>query len=408
MAEQLKVLTIIPARGGSKSIPRKNIRALAGHPLLSYSIAAGLQAESVDRVVISTDDEEIAEIAQQLGAEAPFIRPKALAQDETTDFPVFKHALDWLAEHESYTPDIIVQLRPTSPLRPPDCVDRAATLLQEHPEAHSVRGVIPSGQNPYKMWRISGEGTLEPLLQDGLVEPFNMPRQKLPQTYWQTGHIDAIRRGTIETGSMSGEVILPLIIDPRYAVDIDTERDHERAEWLIRQGNLPLVKPGPTPRPLPTDVRLLLLDFDGVLTDNRVWIDTDGRELVAANRSDGWGIARLKEKGVRIVVLSTETNPVVTARCNKLGIDVLQGLDDKAKAVESLLKDEKIDQRSAIFVANDENDLPAFSKVACAVVVADAHPSAKSKADIILKQKGGYGAVREICDLLIDQMEAKT
>jgi YrbI family 3-deoxy-D-manno-octulosonate 8-phosphate phosphatase len=257
------------------------------------------------------------------------------------------------------------------------------------------------------MWRISGEGQLEPLLQDGFDEPYNMPRQKLPQTYWQTGHIDVIRRETIEAGSMTGEVVLPLILDPRYAVDIDTERDHERAEWLVRQGDLPLVKPGPSPRLLPADVRLVLLDFDGVLTDNRVWVDTDGKETVAANRSDGWGIARLKDKGVRIVVLSTEANPVVTARCNKLGIEVLQGLEDKAKTVETLLKDEKIDSGSTIFVGNDQNDIPAFSKVACAVVVADAHPSAKSKADIVLKQKGGYGAVREVCDLLIDQMEAE-
>lgn len=402
------VLAIVPARGASKSVPRKNLRMLVGHPLIAYSIMAGLQSKSVTRVVVSTDDEEIAEIARQYGAEVPFMRPAALAQDETTDFPVFKQALEWLDENESYRPEIIVQLRPTSPLRPPDCLDKAVRLLQEHPEATSVRGVIPSGQNPYKMWRISGEGQLEPLLHDGFDEPYNMPRQKLPQTYWQTGHIDVIRRETIEAGSMSGKIILPLIMDLRYAVDIDTERDYERAEWLIRQGDLPLIKPGSNPRQLPADVRLVLLDFDGVLTDNRVWVDTDGRELVAANRSDGWGIARLQDKGVRIVVLSTETNPVVAARCNKLGIEVLQGLEEKAKAVERLLKDAKINPGSVIFVGNDENDIPAFSKVACALVVADAHPSAKLKADIVLKQKGGYGAVREICDLLISQMEAKS
>jgi len=406
MSEISRIIAIVPARGGSKSLPRKNIRTLAGHPLLAYSIAAGMQAESVDRVIVSTDDEEIAQVARQYGADIPFIRPEALAQDETTDFPVFKHALDWLKQHEAYSPEIVIQLRPTSPLRPPNCIDQAVMLLQKHPEAHSVRGVIPSGQNPYKMWRLNNEGRLQPLLLDGFEEPYNMPRQKLPQTYWQTGHIDVIRRETIETGSMSGEVILPLILDPRYAVDIDNERDHERAEWLIRQGDLPLVKPGPSPRQLPADVRFVLLDFDGVLTDNRVWVNSDGIEAVAANRSDGWGIARLKEKGVRIVVLSTETNPVVTARCNKLGIEVLQGLEDKAGAIESLLKDEKIDPGNAIFVGNDQNDIPAFSKVACAVVVADAHPSAKSKADICLKQKGGHGAVREICDLIIGQMEA--
>ncbi|TFH31666.1 MAG: hypothetical protein E4G99_13690, partial [Anaerolineales bacterium] len=320
---------------------------------------------------------------------------------------VFMHALDWLKQHESYSPDIVIQLRPTSPLRPPDCVDQAVAYLQEHPEAHSVRGVIPSGQNPYKMWRLNELGTLQPLLPDGFDEPYNMPRQKLPQTYWQTGHIDAIRRETIEAGSMSGAVILPLILDLRYAVDIDTVRDHERAEWLIRQAEMPLVKPGSSPRSLPDDIQLLLLDFDGVLTDNRVWVNAEGGEWVAAHRGDGWGIAQLKEKGVRVVVLSTETNPVVAARCQKLGVEVFQSLTDKARAVETFLKNEKIDPGGVIFVGNDQNDIPAFSKVACAIVVADAHPSAMSAADMVLKQSGGFGAVREICDLLIHQLEAK-
>lgn len=401
------ILGIVPARGGSKTFPRKNIRNLAGHPLLAYGIAAGLQSDSIGRVIVSTDDEEIADIAKQYGADVPFMRPAALAQDETTDYPVFKHALDWLNEHESYKPEFIVQLRPTTPLRPPDCVDRAIELLQSNSGASSVRGVIPSSQNPYKMWHINNNGQLKPLLETDFDEPYNMPRQRLPQTYWQTGHIDAIRREAIEAGSMSGEVILPLILDSRYAVDIDNARDHERAEWLIRQGDLPLVIPGKNLRPFPKDVKLVLLDFDGVLTDNRVWVDADGRESIAANRGDGWGIARLKEAGVRIVVLSRETNPVVAARCQKLGVEVRQSVQDKAKAVEDLLKKGEIDPGATIFVGNDENDLPAFPKVACAVVVGDAHPSVLAKADIILNERGGYGAVRELCDIIIHQMEAK-
>ena len=149
------------------------------------------------------------------------------------------------------------------------------------------------------------------------------------------------------------------------------------------------------------------VNFDGVLTDNRVWVDADGRELVAANRSDGWGIARLKEAGVRIVVFSTETNPVVTARCEKLGIEVFQGLDNKAETVKSFLLQEKIDSGATIFVGNDENDIPTFPLVGCAIVVGDAHSRAKSQADFVLKSQGGYGAVREICDRILAQMEAK-
>jgi len=121
----MQILAIIPARGGSKSIPRKNIRPLAGHPLIAYSIAAALGSQSVTRTIVSTDDEEIAAVARQYGAETPFLRPVELAEDQTTDLPVFQHALACLAEQEAYHPDVIVQLRPTSPIRPPDCVDQA-------------------------------------------------------------------------------------------------------------------------------------------------------------------------------------------------------------------------------------------------------------------------------------------
>src|SRR5512140_1055395 len=130
-----EVLAIIPARGGSKGIPRKNIRDFAGYPLIAYSIAAGLQAKSVTRVIVSTDDQEIAAVARQCGAETPFLRPAEFAQDTSTDLPLFQHALAWLAEHEGYHPDVVVQLRPTSPIRPPTLVDEAVRLLLDHPEA---------------------------------------------------------------------------------------------------------------------------------------------------------------------------------------------------------------------------------------------------------------------------------
>ncbi len=406
MNSKNEILAIIPARGGSKTVPRKNIQPLAGHPLIAYSIAAGLQAQRVSRVIVSTDDEEIAEISRSYGAEVPFLRPSALAQDKTVDLPVFKHALEWLAENEAYHPEIIVQLRPTSPLRPPDCVDSAIGILLGNNDSDSVRGVILSGQNPYKMWRISPEGNLRPLIDNDFEEPYNMPRQQLPQTYWQTGHIDVIRTSTIlEKGSMSGDIILPLIMDPRYAVDIDTARDHEHAQWILGHSDLPLIRLGRKARPLPQKVELVIFDFDGVMTDNRVWVDADGRELVSANRGDGWGVARLKETGTQIVVLSRETDPVVAARCRKLGIEAIQGIKDKAKALRELMESRGIDANQTIYLGNDVNDVICFPLVACALVVEDAHPDAKARADIILTKRGGQGAVRQLCDILIRNIE---
>ncbi len=164
MVKKPEVLAVIPARGGSKGIPRKNIRDFAGYPLIAYSIAAGLQSHTVTRTIVSTDDEEIAAVARQYGAETPFLRPAEFSQDKTIDLPVFKHSLEWLAEHENYHPDVLVQLRPTSPVRPRNCVDDAVQILLDHPEADSVRGVVDAGQNPYKMWQIEkSSGQMRPL-----------------------------------------------------------------------------------------------------------------------------------------------------------------------------------------------------------------------------------------------------
>ena len=401
-----EVLAIVPARAGSKSIPRKNIRAFGGHPLLAYSIAAGLNASRVNRVIVSTDDHEFAELAKEYGAEVPFLRPNVLAADETPDLPLFQHALHTLAESEDYRPDIVVQLRPTSPLRPPDCLDRAVELLLENREADSVRGVVLSGQNPYKMWRMDPERALEPLIKSKLTEPYNMPRQDLPTTYWQTGHVDTIRLETIvKKKSMSGDVILGLILDPVYAVDIDSERDWQAAERALFEMEQPFVRPGKAPRELPAKIELLVLDFDGTLTDDRVWVDADGGETVAAHRGDGWGISQLKERGVPIHILSTETHPVVAARARKLGVPVTQGAMDKGSILRELLTNMGVAGEHVVYVGNDVNDIPCFPLVGLAAAVADAHPDVKREADIILTKPGGRGAVREMCELIQARME---
>jgi CMP-N-acetylneuraminic acid synthetase len=240
-----EVLALIPARGGSKGILRKNIRPFAGYPLVSYSIAAARQAQTVTRVIVSTDDPEIAEISRRFGAETPFMRPAELAADRSTDLPVFQHALNWLAEHEGYRPEIVLHLHATCPVRPRGFIDRAIRLLQEHPQAECVRSVVPPAQTPYKMWQVDpSSGRMLPLLSiPGVAEPYNTPRQLLPAAYLQTGHANAIRPSTILGGSMTGQVILPVIVEDGYDVDIDTLADWEHGEWLVSQGGLDMVWP---------------------------------------------------------------------------------------------------------------------------------------------------------------------
>jgi N-acylneuraminate cytidylyltransferase len=240
-----EVLALIPARGGSKGIPRKNIRLFAGYPLIAYSIAAAYQAQSALRVIVSTDDQEIAEVACAFGAETPFLRPLELAADRTTDLPVFQHTLQWLAEHENYHPEMVLHLHATSPVRPQGLIDQAVRLLRENPEGECVRSVVSPGQNPYKMWRIDPQsGRIVPLLAvAGVSEPYNTPRQLLPEVYLQTGHVNAIRPATILQGSMTGKAILPLIVDASYEVDLDTLADWERGEWVVASKTLDMVWP---------------------------------------------------------------------------------------------------------------------------------------------------------------------
>lgn len=397
----VEVLSLIPARGGSKSIPRKNIKSLGGQPLIAYSISAALQATTVGRTVVSTDDREIAEIARSYGAEVPFLRPSKYAQDDTLDLPVFQHALNWLAEEEGYQPGVVVQLRPTSPFRPPGLVDRAVQVFLDHPDASSVRGIVPSKQNPHKMWRIGQQGRIVPLLETDFEEPYNMPRQDLPDTYWQTGHIDVIAAETILNGSMSGPRIFPCHIDPRFTVDLDTPLDWKLAEWRLQTLREEIVCPPPEKRFSCQGIKLVVLDFDGVMTDNRVYVDQRGEESVAAHRGDGMGISLLKKAGIEVIILSTEKNPVVSARAKKLQIPVHQGIEEKGVALKALLEEKEIPAHQVVYLGNDVNDLPCFSLVGTAAAVADAHPAVREKADLILETAGGAGAVRELADMIL-------
>jgi len=234
-----EALVIIPARGGSKSIPRKNIKTFAGYPLIAFSIAAGLASERISRVIVSTDDEEIAEIAKEYGAEVPFLRPEELSKDITPDLPVFQHALEWLQSNDQYQPQIVVQLRPTSPLRRKEHIDQAVLRLLERPDADSIRTICIPFQNPFKMWRIGADGFMQPLISTNVSEAYNLPRQALPEVYWQTGYVDAAWSKTmLDKNSMTGDSILPLEIGAEEWIDIDSPDDWIRAERLFESGEI--------------------------------------------------------------------------------------------------------------------------------------------------------------------------
>jgi len=151
-------------------------------------------------------------------------------------------------------------------------------------------------------------------------------------------------------------------------------------------------------------ISAVVFDFDGVFTDNRVLTLQDGTEAVFCSRSDGMGVEMLRNAGLPMVVISKERNPVTTARCTKLGLDVLQGVDDKVPAMTAWLTDRNLDLTDTIYVGNDVNDLPCMRLVGCAVAVADSHPSVLTEADVVLPERGGNGAVRFLADAILDRL----
>ncbi len=229
------IVTIIPARGGSKSIPKKNIRLLHGVPLVAYSIRYSLKSKIVDRTIVSTDDSEIAQISKKYCAEVPFLRPKKFAQDTTRDFPVINHAAYWFKKNEKYVPDFFILLRPTSPFRPKGLIEKGISLLISHNKADSVRSVALCDEHPYRMWKIKG-AYMHPIIDTQIREPYNIPRQQLPKIYHQTGDLEVMRSSTIfKKHSVSGDKIFPLIINKEDMIDIDDIKDFKKAQSKIKK-----------------------------------------------------------------------------------------------------------------------------------------------------------------------------
>lgn len=226
-----KVLAIIPARSGSKSVKDKNIRIMNGKPMLAYSIEQALHSSRIDRVIVSTDSPQYQAIAEEYGAEVPFLRPAEISQDASLDIEVFQHTLRWLQNNENYCADICVHLRPTHPIRDPSDIDKMISILEADPELDAVRSVSPAKQTPYKMWLFADETSHQilPVTSCDVSEAYNAPRQKLPKAYAQNACIDVIRSDTIlKKSSMTGDKIAGYRME--YDFDVDTESEFLNAE----------------------------------------------------------------------------------------------------------------------------------------------------------------------------------
>ena len=228
----MNILAVIPARSGSKSVKDKNIRKINGKPMMAYSIEHAKKSKYINRVIVSTDSEVYAEIAREHGAEVPFLRPAEYATDTAIDYDIFKHCLTFLREEEGYEADIVVQLRPTYPIRDSRDIDAMIEMLMEEKTADSVRSIAPAKEIPYKMWLRQDDKQIVPLMTN-IPECYNMPRQELPKVYYQNACIDVFRGNVVlEKHSMSGDMILGYEMSHNF--DIDTEEEFQKAEEYLQ------------------------------------------------------------------------------------------------------------------------------------------------------------------------------
>ncbi|MEK7644496.1 MAG: acylneuraminate cytidylyltransferase family protein [Patescibacteria group bacterium] len=236
----MEILAVIPARGGSKSIPRKNIKLLLGKPLIAWIIEEAKKSKLLTRIIVSTDDNEIAEVAKKYGAEVPFLRPTEISGDLSTDVEFLNHALDWLKQNQNYHPDIVLRLPPTSPLNQAKYIDEGIKTLLDYPEADAARPICEVDKHPYKFWQIDEEKKLlKPFLPKeitGFDEPNNLPRQLFPKVYMHTGAMDVIRTKTLrDRQSTSGEKLTYFFMAPEDSINIDRPLDFEIAEFLLQK-----------------------------------------------------------------------------------------------------------------------------------------------------------------------------
>jgi YrbI family 3-deoxy-D-manno-octulosonate 8-phosphate phosphatase len=415
MSAKPAVLAVIPARGGSKGVAAKNLAPVGGVPLVARAARECLAARNVTDVVVSTDDTAIAQAARSAGAEV-VERPAEIAGDLASSEAAVLHAMDVYEERHRRPLQTVLLVQCTSPFLVRDDVERVTAAVIED-GADSALTVAPFHGF---VWRDGVDGAESLARAEGAEAGFDgrvgraagsaygvnhdravrPRRQDRPEDLLETGAAYAMdAMGFRECGHRFFGRTAVVRTDPARVLEVDDPHDLDRARALA-----PLLdahRDGPGALPTREDVDAVVLDFDGTQTDDRVYIDAEGREIVTVHRGDGLGVAALRRAGLEVLILSTETNPVVAARAEKLRLPVLHGIDRKDLALKQWCEEKGIAPERVLYAGNDANDLPCFALAGWPVAVADAHDVVRAAARAVTTRGGGAGAVREIAGWLV-------
>lgn len=432
-------VAIIPARGGSQGLPGKNVARIGGVPLVARAVHAALAAERIARVIVTTDDDEIADVARGAGAEV-VERPAELAGATASSESAVLHALGVLGGLEtpqaaprpagneaaprpadqSAPAAVTVFIQATSPFIDPADLD-AAIARVERGERDVVFAATPTHGF---LWRERADDVDGASAVGVNHDPSNRPRrQDRDPEFLETGAFYVFRTdGFVQAQHRFFGRIGIQQVHPDTAIEIDDAADLARARALAPRVDRRLAgalaaaqarRAGAVtawvadPRHPFVDVDAVVTDFDGVHTDDTAGLDELGRESVRVSRADGAGVARLRDAGIPVLILSAEANPVVSRRAEKLGVDCIQGLADKGSALREWAAARGIRLDRIAYLGNDRGDIPALDLVGWPMAVPDAAPDALERARHVLQRHGGHGAVRELAELVLAAREAK-
>ncbi|WP_349360294.1 acylneuraminate cytidylyltransferase [Stappia sp.] len=391
---EMDVVAVIPARGGSVGLPKKNIRPMLGIPLVSRTVTTALRAKSITDVYVSSDDDDVLRLARDAGA-TPIVRPDAISGNDASSESALLHALDWMSGRGRAQPDYLVFLQCTSVFTRPGDIDRVVQTIVDR-AAQSALSVV---EDHGFIWREGPDGFAA-----GVTHDEKRPRQRrqdMAPRYRENGAIYAMHVPSFleRKERFCGSVVLVPVDGP--ALEIDDENDWDIAESLLSR------VPGDHDRPAAPDggrrIKAVVTDFDGVHTDDCVLVDQNGLESVQCNRRDGLGIEMLRERGVLLLILSKEANPVVRARAAKLKMQVLNQIDDKLPVLDTWRREQGLEWSEIAYIGNDINDIDCMRAAGASFAPADAHSQAREAAGRILSSPGGRGAIREMSDILINE-----